>query len=757
MDVNNQPQEHNEEEIDLRDYLRVLRKRKWTILAVFALIVLTVTIYSFSATPIYESSTRLIIEKENPNVMSIDEVMAVDASGTDYYQTQYKIIESRTVARNVVEKLQLEDTQEFNPDPADDFLSRWKRTVQETVNGWKESLTSLLRTRENEPPVEALEGDAKVLDQFAGRLTVDPIRNSRLVDIRFQAKDPLLATQIANTIARVYIEKNLETKLEAVQDAVSWLHERIEDERQKVETAEQALLRYKEKHGIITDFSSDTEQITAQKLAKLNEQLVDAESQRVEAETRYRQAKALEGNPDMLDSVSEVVNSELIREIKKMEVELFKRLSELSEKYGQKHPRIIAIKSELDTLENRKRQEINRIVSSLRNEYQVALARERSLRAALGRQKQESLDLNQKAVEYTVLRRQAESARQMYDLLINRFKETQLSEDMKTSNIRIVDKAETPRFPVKPRKKLNVLLAMVVGLFLGVGLAFFFEYLDNTVKLPDDVKRYLGVPYLGPVPVMSHEAGDDYPDAAPELVTLHASKATSSEAYRGIRTSILFSSADHPPQTILTTSAGPQEGKTLSITNLAVTMAQSGNRVILLDCDMRKPRVHNLFGIPRDRGMSNILVGESNVKEAIMESGVPNLDVIPCGPIPPNPSEILGSKRMAKLLEVLRPTYQHILIDSPPITAVTDAVVLSKYADGVIVVVRAAETPREIVQNGIGQLKTVGAHILGVILNGVSMGKEGYYYYQYYYYYYGEDGKRKKKAERKKRHKGAYA
>ena len=333
------------------------------------------------------------------------------------------------------------------------------------------------------------------------------------MDIGFEARDPVLAAKIVNTLASAYIDQNLEIKLKAVQDAVSWLHKRIEEERGKVERAEQALLRYKERHGIITDFSSDTEQVTAQKLAQLNQQVVDAESRRVEAETRYKQALDLKGSPDMLDSIPEVLQNELIRELKTMEVNLYKRMSEFSRKYGEKHPKMVAIESELVTVRKRKATEISRVINSLKNEYRVAEARERSLKAALAKQKAESLDLNQKAIQYSVLKREADSARDMYDLLVKRFKETTLTEDMRTGNIRVMDPAEVPRTPVKPRKRLNLLLALIVGLVAGTGLAFFFEYLDNTIKIPDDVRQYLNIPYLGPAPVFASKngkgAGDD--------------------------------------------------------------------------------------------------------------------------------------------------------------------------------------------------------------------------------------------------------
>jgi exopolysaccharide transport family protein len=749
-------EEHTQEKIDLRDYLRVFLKRRWTIVTVFAVTVLTVAIHAFTATPVYKATTRLIIDKENPNVVSIQEVMAVDASGTDYYQTQYKIIESRTVARDVVRRLRLQENEEFSPKPKDTFLSNVKSFALETLNSAVDTVASLFR-REKAPgePSEQEETDNKLISAVLARIDVSPIRNSRLVDVSFEAKDPVLAAKAVNTLAAAYIDQNLETKLKAVQDAVRWLQTRIEEERKKVEKAEQALLKYKEQHDIVTDFSSDVEKVTAQKLAQLNTQVVEAESRRVEAETRYQQASAMSGSPEMLDSVPEVLNNDLIRQIKSMEVDLYKRMSELSKKYGEQHPQMIAIESELKTLQKRKAQEITRVINSLRNEYKVTEAKEKSLKSALEKQKRESLDLNQKAIQYTVLSREAESAKQMYDLLIKRFKETSLTEDMRTGNIRIIDRAEVPKSPVRPKKMFNILLAVLLGLVAGTGLAFFFEYLDNTVKLPEDVQKYLRVPYLGPVPAMALN-GKPENNQKPELVTLHSPKSTASEAYRGIRTSILFSSAEKQPQVLLVSSAAPQEGKTSTALNLAITMAQTGGKVVIIDCDMRKPSVHKVFGIPRDKGISSILVGNCEVKDALLNTPVPFLDMIPCGPIPPNPSEILGSPRMAKLLELLRKSYTRVIIDTPPLTAVTDALVIGRLVDGAVVVVRAGATPREIVRNGLTQLKAVSSPILGVVLNGVDMDRDGYYYYQYYYYYYGEDGSKKKRVHTKKKSRIGY-
>ncbi|MHB9097549.1 MAG: GumC family protein, partial [Syntrophales bacterium] len=452
-----------------------------------------------------------------------------------------------------------------------------------------------------------------------------------------------------------------------------WLNSRIDEERKKVEQAEQALLRYKQEHNIITDFSKDQESITAQKLAALNSQVIEAEAKRVEAETRYKQAVALQKSPEMLDSIPEVMSNDLVRQIKSMEVELFKHRSELSKKYGENHPQIIAIRNELQTLQARKADEVARVINSLYNAYKVSQAREQSLKKALNEQKGESFSLNEKAINYTVLKREAESTKEMYDLVIKRFKETSMTENIRTGNIRVVDAAEIPKSPVKPNTSQNLFIGLIVGLALGIGLAFFLEYLDNTIKLPDDIKERLKIPYLGPVPfITSSEKGNGNAPGQKldgSLITITSPKSTASESYRGIRTSILFSAADKAPRTILVTSAAPSEGKSITSANLAVAMAQAGNRVLIVDCDMRRPKLHRIFNLQRERGLSNIIAGSCSIDEAIIHSPIPGLDIIVSGPVPPNPSEMLGSQQMIRFMEAVRGGYDRIIVDSPPITA----------------------------------------------------------------------------------------
>lgn len=735
-----------EETINLRDYLQVLSKRRWVIISIFMLTVLAVAVHTFTATPIYQATTRIIIEKENPNLVSIEEVMSVDSTGTDYYQTQYKILESRVVAREVIKRLDLANNLEFLPPPQDTLVAQFSGWAKGLVTGVVDWFGSLMKTGSDQDDegansAEDADYDNELVSDFIARVDIKPIRNSRLVDVNVEAKNPVTAAKMANALVKAYIDQNLEIKLSAAKDAVQWLSERISEERAKVEQAENSLLRYKETNQIITDFSSDAEQITAQKLATLNNQVIEAESNRVEAETRYQQALVLDKTPDMLDSIPEVLDNDLIQEIKRMEVNLYSRMSELSKKYGKNHPQMVAINSELEDLRKRKTMEARRVVNSLKNEYQLAVVKEASLKKALAEQKDEVLALNKKAVRYGVLKRQAESSRQMYELLIKRFKETSLTEEMKTGNIRTIDRAEVPRNSVKPRKKLNLMLAMVVGLFMGVGLAFFLEYLDNTIKSPEEVTDYLRVPYLGAVPAFTMNGSVN--NVSAELVSVHSANSTVSEAYRGLRTSIMFSSTDNKARVIMLTSAVPKEGKTITCSNLAITLARSHQPILLIDGDMRKPRVHKIFKTNSKKGLSSVLVGKDTLGDAIQETPVKGLHLLPVGPIPPDPSELIGSRTMEKLIAGLKKKFAFVIIDTPPVMAVTDAVALSPFVDAVMLVTRTGLTPRQVVKLSLDQLRAVNANILGSVLNGVGTGKDSYYYSQYAYNYYGEDDGKK--------------
>ena len=496
----------------------------------------------------------------------------------------------------------------------------------------------------------------------------------------------------------------------------------------------------------------ERQNIVVQRLSQLNALVTGAKTDRIAIETRYKELKKLSNQPEMIESLPSILSNAMIQQFKTDYVALQRRHSELSKKYGTKHPKMTELRSQIGLMKRKIALEVKKNVNSLMTEYKVAQSKEATLIEALEQQKQEALGLNRKAIEYNILKRDAQSNRQMYNVLITKMKEVDLSVDLKGTTIRIIDPAQVPRSPIGPNKGFNVLFAAFVGLGLGMALAFFLEYIDTSVKTPEDIKR-IQVPYMGFIPTF-------HTNNQKELIVQEDPKCLISEAYRTLRTGILFSSSKPSPQFIQVTSAGPQEGKTITTANVATVMAQSGSRVLIVDCDMRKPRVHDIFGIPNSRGLSDLLLDGEDWFSFIKKTTVPNLDLISCGTIPANPSELLGSKRMQRLMTLLSEKYDRIIMDSPPILAVTDSIVLSRLVEGIILVVGAGGASKNGVSRSVELLKEVDARICGAVLNNVNVEKERYYYSRYYYYdygkngyyAYGDNGDRKKKKRKAMRH-----
>jgi capsular exopolysaccharide synthesis family protein len=701
-------EELRETEIHLKDYLRVVVKRKWVVLAVFVAVVTTVAIATFRQRPVFQATAQLQIEKENPNILSIKEVMELDASNADYYQTQYRILQSRTLAQAVIDKLGLAAHPEFVP------------SGTAAGGGAAGAAASAL------------------VDAFLARITIEPLRTTRLVNVRARAFDPQLSARMANALVELYIEQNTRQKVDTTQQAGAWLSEQATEARSKLEQSERALQQFNERNNVIS--LEERQSLLVQKLEELNSEITKARTARIELETRAQQLAAMRkagGGVEGLESMSEVIASPVIQGMKTELGRLEAELADAAKVYTPKHPKIVALNTQIPALRQRIASEINRVAQSIRNEYEVALKREQSLTEALEQQKRQVQEMNQLAISDRALKREVENNRRIFDVLMSREKETGLVGGMRTSNIRIVDRAEVPRDPVSPRKARNLALALIVGLVGGLGLAFFLEYLDDTVRDPDDLERYVRVPFLGPVPVLEPKVPGD---RSRDLLSLQEPKSVYAEAYRAVRTSLLFSSPDNPPRVIMLTSPGPQEGKSLTAINLAVTMALTGNRVLLVDADLRKPRLHKTFGIDNAHGLSSLIGGDSDVGRALHRTEVPSLMVMTSGPIPPNPSELIGSARMGKLLELLRGKFDRILIDCTPLIAVTDATVLAARVDGVILVIKAGATGRRILQRGVRQLHDVQARIVGAVLNQIDARKSTYYYSSYYYsHYYGEE------------------
>ena len=697
--------------INFRDYERVIIKRRRIILAVWGLIVTVGLIICLTATPIYEATVGIIIDKEENEQGSLREAVLSDTTDAEYYQTMCKIFESKSVILNVIKRLGLDKNKIFFTNT--DVTKVDNETLEENL-----------------------------IEAFQGNLKIVPVMKSHYVNIKYQSKDPALAAEIANAIVDAYREHAFAMKLDSVKNSVQWLNDNMALERKTVETAEQALLSFREKNNIVMDFSTDTETVTAQKLAQLNEQVAAAEAARTEVETSYKQAEAVAQQADNLDSIPEAIANPVIQQIKATEVELLQRRSELSKKYGPLHREMIIVQSELKTLQAKKEQEIQRIISSLYNAYQVALAKEKSLKDALAAQKKEVFTLNKNAIEYTGLYCEAEGAKAMYTLLLKRFKETSVTENLKVGNVRVVDKAKKPIRPIKPNKRLVMFIAFIIGLVMALGTAFLLEYIDDAINTPEDIKQLLRIPFLGTIPLRQQKkaAGmDDAATTAPELEAFFMPRSPLAEAYRNIRTNIFYSLPDTETQAILVTSAISQDGKTTSATNIAITMAQFGYRVALLDCDFHHPQIGKLFAIAQEYGMTNLLVGNKKIDEVVCATEVPNLLIIPSGPIPPNPSEILGSKKMLALMEELKLKYDKIIIDSPPIAAVTDALMAAHAVDGIVFVVRGGKTPRKNAENAVEALNRIEDKMLGVVLNGLDTHLDGYHYYSKYQSHY-DDG-----------------
>jgi len=693
-----------EEELHLRDYWKIIVKFRWFVISCFVIITATGIVWTFMQKPVYRATSTIWIEKEAPKVVSFQEVLSVDTSTTDYYQTQYQVLQSQTIARKVIFKLKLYNNPEFV-----------------TLDGLP-----------REPPKNYDEINIGIVNTFLSKLKIEPVRNSRIVKINYDTYTPELSAQIANAVADVYIEQNLETKTGVSQEAVGWLQKKIEELRKKVEESEMKVQKYKEENQIISIEEKET--ITAQRLNELNQQLMDAQVKRVEAETRYMNLKRLGREPEMIQSTQEVIGNSFIQSLKAKEVELENQYAEMSKKYGPKHPQMVRLKSQMDEIKKRINLEVKKIINSIRTEYEVAKAREETIRKAFEEMKREAQEFNKKSIEFGVLKRQAESDRQMYELLLKRLNEASVGEDIQAVNVRIVDRAVVPTNPIKPRKLLNIGLSVLIGIFAGVGFAFFFEYLDNTFRTPEDVEDVLGIPFLGIVPdIKLHEdEGEDIRD----LIVFKKPRSTSAEAFRSVRTNLLLSSADQKPGVILITSPGPFEGKSLITINLSLILAQTGERVLLVDGDMRKPRVHKAFGLDDSKGLSTLLTGHSDIKEVIFESVIPNIYLLPAGPKPPNPAELLGSEKMGEVIRELRKKFEFIIIDSPPLIAVTDAAVLSTLVDGVVLILKAGQTTKELAKRAAKTLKDVNAKIVGAILNDVDLERDRYYYYYPYYYRY---------------------
>ena len=708
-------------EFHLLDYVRIVYRRRWSVLVAFLVVFGSVLVYSFTATPIYASRAQLLIESEDSKVVSFQEVLDQNKKATDYYQTQYRILQSRALAKRTMDAEKLWSDPQFGESQAPSGLSLNPLAWIAIVRGWAST-----RTTVDPGPPDAAETAAQsaAIDRFLSSLTIQPVRNSRLVDVVFESPRAGLSARVANALARNYISQNLEFKYTATKEATDWLALRMGEQRSNVERSELGLQAYREQNDAVS--LEDRQNIVVQRLADLNAAVTKARTARFQKEAVYQQLRGAEGNRAALDQFPAVLANPFIQQLKGNLSELQRQRAQMADKFGDRHPEMIKIQAAIQSTDLKLDAEIGKVVQSLQTEYEAAMAEERSLMAALEQQKNEALALNRRAIEYGSLQRDAASNRQIFEGLLQRTKETDIASNLRTSNIRIVDEAEVPRFPARPEKLGNLVLGLFGGGILGLGLAFLFEYLDSRFKNPDDVKQHLGLPFLGMVPSIRDKDKQGNPlvnaGAPPQFV----------EAFRSLRTNVLFSSPDAKARQIVITSTIPGEGKTVVATNLALSLAVTGQRVLLIDADMRRPKAHTVFNFEQEPGLSNIIAGKSKASEAIQRIGESNCWFLPAGFSPPNPVELLGSRRFSDFLVSLSQHFEWVIIDSPPVMAVADGAVLSHVATGVVFVVGAEMATRGAVKAALEQLDAAKAQYVGAVLNKVEVQRHAYYYSHYY-------------------------
>jgi capsular exopolysaccharide synthesis family protein len=706
----------------LYDYLLILRKHQWLIVSFLLAVVTIVSIATFRMLPVYTTTARIEIDRENTSVLpfqaadSYDLMMDMD----NYIETQSRILTSETLALHTIRNSGLIPHAVMQGGPAE-----------------SEAITSGSLANHKRPPE---------LGAFLASLSVKRVPQTRLLDVSFESTDPLLAAQILNAHIANYTEENFRSRYDTTAKATLWLTDQLSELKVKVQNSEDARLAYERQHQIWE--LDDKQNITTQRLNDLNKEVTEAQSERMRREALYEFAKA--GNIDVVPQLRQDSN---LQELIKRHSEIYTHYLDALNQYGPNFPKVQREQAQLKEIENLMDDEKRNILEALGNDYNAARQREGLLNEALNEQKTEVNLMAQSMVEYNILKRDAEANKSMYIGLLTKLKEANISAGLKSSNIRVVDPAMVPSYPSRPAKARNIGLSFLVGLVGGIGLALLREYLDNTVKTPDDIENLVRLPALAVVPAFTSENGTgrrgrfttgsslNGHETRIELVAQHLPKSQMSEAFRALRTSILLSQADHPPQVILVTSALPREGKTTAAANLAVTLAQLGDRTLLIDADLRKPGVARLLNMTDGKyaGLSSYLAGVSSLESvAVPHPVIPNLVAIPTGPLPPNPADLLSSHKLTDALRELRGQYKFIVIDSPPIMAATDAVILSVQTDGVLLVVRSGETPKEAFTRARDLLTSVKCHLLGVVLNAVDSSAPDYYYsYRYYPYSYG--------------------
>jgi len=681
-----------------------LRKR-WRALAAVTVATLVVAfVWTLRQPRIYEATTSLIIESSAPQVLEgMKDIIDLGATSREFYQTQYRIIRSRENAQRVMDRIGGETDR-----PADGEQGRAEQD-----------------------PVARLLKQVKVV----------AVRDSRIANIVARDRNPERAVRIANAFADTYIERNLDYKLDSARSASSWLGEQAVDLRKRLEESELGLYRFKKEHSLLDLGLDDRQSMTRQNLQSLNAKVADIKAKRIEAESIRKLILAAQNDISEKESLPEIRDNPVVMKLRENYLDLLKLKADLESKYGEKHPKIENIHQQLQATRRDYNRELDDVLKAFNKRYQAILDTEAALTKWIHQEKTQALELAKLEVEYRPMARDAENNAKVFGQVTQRHKEMDLTGLVRANNVRVLDRATLPRFPVSPDLRVNVSAGLILGFILGLLLIFAIEALDNTVKTPEAAEEIVGAPLLGVLPPLTQAKQRNAEDApGRDLTVLNDPTSLAAEACRSIRTNLMFISAQKEVHVFTVTSPGPQDGKTTAAISLAITMAQAGARVLLIDTDMRKPRIHRSFDIKTEKGISNMILGDATFAEVVFHSQVPNLDVLPCGPTPPNPAELLHTQRFRDVLAECRQGYDKIVLDSPPTAPVTDPAIIGSVTDGVVLVLRAGRTTREAASFARRHLSDGGARILGLVINQ-SDRRAGRYGYGYGYSYYTPYGR----------------
>jgi polysaccharide biosynthesis transport protein len=697
---------------DYRKYLGILIKNRWLIAGITVVCLSIGLFYTLLQAPIYRASATIQIKRDVVNISGIAGLESVEGGRSwEFFQTQYEMLKSRSLAERVVANTNLADSPAvFDPPP-----SGWRR------------LHDLVFPRGHAEAPDISQRQRMALGVVMGGLSVAPVQNSNIVRINFDSRDPGLAQQVANAVAENFITSNIERNFEASAYARQFLEERLQELRLKLEESERALVEYAEAQDILT--ANSEQSLSATNLSGVNSALAEIAKERLRHEMRWQQVEAMDGLrlPQSLESAA-------ISSLRERRSSLVLDYEDKLKVYKPDFPDMVRLRTRIDEVDRHIHEEVGRIREALRLQYEASLHEEQSLRQRLADLKSEVMDFQNRNIQYTILRREVDTNRSLYEGLLQRYKEIGVAGGVDgnnaVSNVSIVDRAQRPGSPYTPRLSMNLAVALAFGLMLGGAAAFGRELLDSSYSGPEDLEEQLGLPLLGVIPLVDEVSDLD------KIFNDQRSAAT--EAYRSLRTALQFSTAEGAPRTLVVTSASPSEGKSTATVNLAAQFAKLGLRVLIIDADLRKPSLHRVLGCDNTLGLTQYLVGSSAPPDAFQATPLPNLILLPCGPLPPNPAELLAGPRMATLLSVAAEEFDLVIVDAPPVAGLADAPLLASISLGTLLVVEANRTHRRVVAAALKRLLFARAEVVGVVLNKFNAKQAGYGYGNSYGYGYGD-------------------